>query len=72
MEPAAVDEWSGTFSSISCAKRMLSKAEEVSARYPEAVVLGADTLVGLGGEVMEACQSGGGGVHAREVVRADA
>ena len=28
------------------------KAREISAQYPEAVVLGADTLVALGGEIM--------------------
>ena len=54
VEPAAVDEWPpGTFSFHQlCEENAVLKAEEVSARYPEAVVLGADTLVGLGGEVM--------------------
>ena len=54
VKPAAVDEWPPgkyPFRELCLANAAL-KAGEVSVQYPEAVVLGADTLVGLGGEIM--------------------
>ena len=52
--PAVVEEWPpGKFPFHQlCEENAVLKAGEVSAKYPEAVVLGADTLVGLDGEVM--------------------
>ena len=54
VEPAGVDEWSpGTFPFYQlCEENAALKAGEVSDRHPEDLVLGADTLVGLGEEVM--------------------
>ena len=54
VEPAEVEEWSPgkyPFRELCMANAAL-KAREISAQYPEAVVLGADTLVALGGEIM--------------------
>ena len=52
--PAGIEEWPpGKFPFHQlCEENAVLKAGEVSAKYPEAVVLGADTLVGLEGEVM--------------------
>jgi len=54
VEPAEVEEWpSGKYPFRRlCVANAALKAREVSLQHPEAVVLGADTLVGLGGEVM--------------------
>tara|TARA_B100001093_G_scaffold83336_2_gene74835 strand:- start:1630 stop:2205 length:576 start_codon:yes stop_codon:yes gene_type:complete len=54
VEPAGIDEWPpGTFPFHQlCEENAALKAGEVSAKYPKEVVLGADTLVGLEGEVM--------------------
>lgn len=54
VKPAEVEEWPPgkyPFRELCMANAAL-KAREVSAQYPEAVVLGADTLVGLGGRIM--------------------
>ena len=54
VEPAEVEEWPPgkyPFRKL-CVANAALKAREVSLQHPEAVVLGADTLVGLGGEVM--------------------
>jgi septum formation protein len=52
--PALVDEWppgKHPFRKL-CAENAILKAREVHEKHPEAVVLGADTMVGLDGEVM--------------------
>ncbi|MFM1558412.1 MAG: Maf family protein [Roseibacillus sp.] len=52
--PAEVEEWGpGKFPFRKlCAMNATLKAREIHEKYPEAVVLGADTMVGLDGEVM--------------------
>lgn len=52
--PAQVEEWGAGKYPIRklCTANATLKAREVHERYPDAVVLGADTLVGLDGEVM--------------------
>jgi len=54
VEPAEVEEWPPgkyPFRKL-CVANAALKAREISQQHPGAVVLGADTLVGLGGEVM--------------------